>query len=344
MILHIDIDYFFAQVEELNNPKIKNKPFAISGKGKRSVISTCNYIARDFGVRAGMPFFMAQEKCPEILAINGNMDQYIEVSKKFFSIISTFSETIEPVSIDEAYLDLTNTSLKNLDHNKIFEIITSTIKKELKLTVSCGLSENKLLAKISSNINKPAGNFFLPKEKVENFMQFLKIEKIPGIGEVTNLKLKEKGIENCGDLQRFSLINLHEMLGKYGYNLYYFCRGIDNRKVISEREPKSVSVEFTFEENLSSLESCKELIVNLFQKLMERIDRNKVISGIFIKVTTADFKKHAISRITSDLKIKNFLTLFEILYKSLEKKSLRLIGLGVKIQKNQEQQLYLKLF
>lgn len=342
-IIHIDMDYFFAQVEEKANPSLKNKPFAVGGTNpKRGVISTCNYIAREYGIHSAMPTAIALQKCPELILINTDFDKYKAASATIKEIFHSFTDKVEPLSLDEAYLDVTDVLEYQNSATLIAKEIKRLIFKKTGLTGSAGVAPNKLLAKIASDINKPNGLYVITPNQVTNFVKNLPVKKLFGVGKVSQKKLKGMNIETCLELQQLSLAELIKVFGKFGNNLYNYARGIDNRIVNPIRVRKSISVENTYLEDIHSLEECLEKLNNLYDKLTKRITKeysNQII-GVFIKFTDNKFNKHSIAKSSKIIDKKILSNLVTQLY-SKQQNPIRLIGIGVKLGQIDNSQLSL---
>ena len=243
-IIHLDMDCFYAAIEMRDQPSLKGKPVGVGGaRDRRGVLTTCNYEAREFGVHSAMPTFMALQRCPNLIILPTRFDVYRKEAAVIREILFRFTPLVEPLSLDEAYLDVT-------DHpgarGPLAQVIRGLILRKTKLTASAGIGPNKLIAKIASDLKKPNGQFEVKPEDVPAFMQELPVRKLWGIGEVTGQKLEKLGIATCGDMQRLSRIALQQHFGKFGIELYDLCRGIDDRPVEPDRERKSLSNEETF--------------------------------------------------------------------------------------------------
>ncbi|HZA38598.1 MAG TPA: DNA polymerase IV, partial [Candidatus Baltobacteraceae bacterium] len=237
-IIHLDMDCFYAAIEVRDRPSLRGKPVGVGGaRDRRGVLTTCNYEARKFGVRSAMPTFMALQRCPDLIVLPTRFDVYRREAAVIRGILHRFTSLIEPLSLDEAYLDVT-------EHpgapGPLAQVIRGTIFRKTKLTSSAGIGPNKLIAKIASEINKPNGQFEVTPEQVSGFMEKLPVRKIWGIGEKTGKKLAELGVNTCGELQRFSRPELVDLFGKFGVELYDLCRGIDHRPVEPDRPRKSL--------------------------------------------------------------------------------------------------------
>ena len=332
-IIHIDMDSFYASVEIAEKPHLRNKPVAVAGSSEtRGVVTTCNYEARKFGVRSAMPSITAKKLCPNIIFIPVHMDKYRDISSEIHKIFKCYTKIIEPVSLDEAYLDVTLSKYCGGDPTLMASQIRSKIFNDLKITASAGIAPNKFLSKIASEWNKPNGQYCITISMIDEFMFSLPVRKIIGVGEKTEKKLNSISVRTCGDLQNISLIDLKSNFGKFGSTLYNLCRGIDERDVVSDRDSKSLSVEDTYAIDLKSREKCIIELMKIFKKLQQRLDEKKYIDkkikSCFIKVKYNDFKTSSHQTICVLPKIENYLKLLD---KAIKKKSkpIRLLGVGV---------------
>jgi DNA polymerase-4 len=254
-IILLDMDCFYAAIEVRDRPSLRGKPVGVGGaRDRRGVLTTCNYEARKFGVRSAMPTFMALQRCPNLIVLSTRFDVYRREAAVIRGILHRFTSLIEPLSLDEAYLDVT---AHPGAPGPLAEVIRGTIFRKTQLTSSAGIGPNKLIAKIASEINKPNGQFEVTREQVPGFMQNLPVRKIWGIGEKTERKLEELGVKICGELQRFSRPELVDLFGKFGVELYDLCRGIDHRPVEPDRPRKSLSTEETFAVDLTRPSNAK---------------------------------------------------------------------------------------
>ncbi|AEE87406.1 DNA polymerase IV [Francisella cf. novicida Fx1] len=342
-IIHIDMDYFFAQVEEKANPSLKDKPFAVGGTNpKRGVISTCNYIAREYGIRSAMPTAIAMQKCPNLILLNTDFAKYKAASAVIRDIFYSFTDKVEPLSLDEAYLDVTDVKEYKNSATLIAQAIKQEIFNKTGLTGSAGVAPNKLLAKIASDINKPNGLYVITPEQVDSFVKDLPVKKLFGVGKVSQEKLKTMNVETCLDLQQLSLATLLDKFGKFGNNLYSYARGIDNREVNPVRIRKSVSVENTYLEDLKTLNACLEKLPSLYDKLTSRMteEHYKSIIGIVVKFTDTKFNKTSLTRVAKTLDKEAIKSLIIELYQK-QNHPIRLIGIGVKLGEIDDRQLSL---
>jgi DNA polymerase-4 len=294
-IIHIDMDCFYAAVEEKYNPIYKGRPLAVGGPPQsRAVICTANYEARKFGVKAAVPSSRAVKLCPQLILVPPRFDLYRLESKKIREIFRSFTPNIEPLSLDEAYLDVTDCQQFQGSATLIAQEIRRQIFQETGLTASAGIAPNKFLAKIASDWKKPNGQFVIRPDQIDAFMPSLKIEKIFGVGKVTAKKMHEKNIFTCGDLQKLGLLQLKRYFGSSrAHELFHLSRGVDERKVVSSWERKSLTVEETFSKDLSAWSEIEQEIGPLYEEWVKRIDKgfwHEKIKGLVVKIKYHDFK------------------------------------------------------
>lgn len=326
------MDCFFAAVEIRDNPSLKNKPVAVGGtKEQRGVLSTCNYIARKYGLHSGMPTALALKQCPQLVLLPGNMSKYKSISKVLYRIFRQYTPLVETLSLDEAFLDVTHCPYCKGSATLIAKTIKNRIKKELNLTASAGVASNKFLAKVASDWKKPDGLFVITPDQVDEFVQPLPVEKIFGVGKVTAKKMHEMNIKTCADLQKLSIFELTEKFGKSGFHFYELCRGIDDRSVETEYVRKSLSVEETFPRDLKTVEMCLAELPALIYELKKRLSRigNMPIKNQFIKVKFYDFKQTTVERLGNSLNEEIFRDLLMTGFQR-QNKPVRLIGVGVR--------------
>jgi DNA polymerase-4 len=329
-IIHLDMDCFYAAIEVRDRPSLRGKPVGVGGaRERRGVLTTCNYEAREFGVRSAMPTFMALQRCPNLIVLPTRFDVYRREAAIIRGILYQFTSIIEPLSLDEAYLDVTAHPTAPA---ALAQEIRKTIFQATKLTSSAGIGPNKLIAKIASDINKPNGQFEVKPEDVADFIRELPVRKIWGIGEKSERKLAELSVKICGELQRFSRPELIDLFGKFGSELYDLCRGIDHRPVEPDRPRKSLSTEETFAADLTELEECDEKLAELFQDLMADLaqkESTRDITKIFVKLKFKDFTRTTAERAGLAPNLEDFRALLEEAF-SRTGKPVRLIGLGVR--------------
>lgn len=288
------MDCFYAAVEVRDRPELRGRPVGVGGSPEgRGVLATANYEARRFGVRSAMASATAVRLCPELVLVRPDFSKYKRESKRVRAILERYATMIEPLSLDEAYLDVSGATACGGSATKIAEEIRDAIRSELGLTASAGVSMNKFLAKIASELDKPDGLAVIRPKDVAAFMQTLPIEKIWGVGKVTAAKMHARGIRTCGDLQNFTIHELSAMFGSWGPDLHDFARGIDDRPVREHRERKSLSVEETYAVDLKTVEACFEMLPELYDDWNERSVRAEIgsrIRGIFVKLKFHDFE------------------------------------------------------
>lgn len=290
-IIHIDMDAFYASVEQRDDPSLRGKPLAVGGSGGRGVIAAASYEARTYGVRSAMPAQVALRKCPMLLFVKPNFDKYKAVSKEIRSIFERYTSMIEPLSLDEAFLDVTYTNYALPSATLIAQEIKNDIKNELNLVASAGVSYNKFLAKIASDQDKPNGLYIIPPDKGPEFIAELPIDDFFGVGKVTAEKMKKQNINKGADLLAYSKLELQQMFGKSGAFLYNIARGIDHREVISERIRKSVGAESTFSENIHGEIAINERFSSIFETWWERYQKHgKWGRTITIKIRNSEFE------------------------------------------------------
>ena len=334
-IIHVDMDCFYAAVEEKYNPKLKGKPVGVGGPANsRSVLCTANYEARKFGVRAAMPSSMALKKCPQLVLVPPQFSLYKKESSAVRQILEQFTLQIEPLSLDEAYLDVSEVELCKGSATLMAAEIKKMIQQELGLTASAGIAPNKFLAKIASDWKKPNGIFTIRPQDVESFVPSLPIEKLYGVGKVTAQFMHKHKFFTCADLQRASVPVLYQLFGSRAKEFYDLCRGIDHRPVVTSAERKSVTVEETFEVDLPSMKELKTKIPSLYQDFIRRIDQKDYKSRIksaVVKLKFSDFKSTTKEVAMTDLPT---IELFEkLLAEAWERQpmAIRLAGLGVRL-------------
>ena len=329
-IVHLDMDCFYAAIEVRDRPALRGKPVGVGGaRERRGVLTTCNYEAREFGVRSAMPTFMALQRCPNLIVLPPRFDVYRREAAVIREVLHRFTVLIEPLSLDEAYLDVTAHSG---EPGPLAQIIRDTIFRKTKLTSSAGIGPNKLVAKIASDLNKPNGQFEVKPEEVPGFMEKLPVRKIWGIGPVIEKKLEQLQITTCKELQRLSRVELQELFGKFGLELYDLCRGIDQRPVEPDRERKSLSTEETFSMDLETLEQCAERLEQLFEELMAELAQKtatRTVAKIFVKLKFSDFTRTTVERAGLIPSLTEFRSLLAEAF-ARTGKAVRLMGVGVR--------------
>jgi DNA polymerase IV len=343
-IIHLDMDCFYAAIEMRDRPALRGKPVGVGGaRDQRGVLTTCNYEARAFGIHSAMPTFMALQRCPKLIVLPPRFDVYRRQSMIIREIMHRFTPLVETLSLDEAYLDVTQ---HPTEPGALALTIRKIIFETTKLTASAGIGPNKLVAKIASDTNKPNGQFEVKLEKVAEFMAPLPVRKLWGIGSVAEQKLERAGVRTCGDMQRFSRTELHQLFGRFGSELYELCRGTDNRPVEANRERKSLSTEQTFNKDLGSLEECEAKLDELFGELAAELAQkasSKTLTKIFVKLKFADFTRTTTEHAGLEPSLVNFRHLLEEAFNRTGKK-VRLIGVGVRFAEVQCEPAQLSLF
>ncbi|MGR5318694.1 DNA polymerase IV [Vibrio sp. DNB22_19_1] len=324
-----------------DNPKFRGVPLAVGGHEKqRGVISTCNYEARKFGIRSAMPTARALQLCPNLLVVPGRMHVYKQVSQQIRAIFERYTQTIEPLSLDEAYLDVTNATVCRGSATLIAESIRNDIYNELGLTASAGIAPIKFLAKVASDMNKPNGQFVIPPDKVQEMVDKLPLEKIPGVGKVSLEKLHQAGFYLCEDIKNSDYRELLRQFGRQGASLWKRSHGIDDREVVVERERKSVGVERTFSQNISTYDECWKVIEDkLYPELEKRLEKaspDKSIIKQGIKLKFADFQLTTIEHIHPQLELEDFKELLRDILKRQNGREIRLLGLSVMLKPEQQ--------
>ncbi|WP_188462958.1 DNA polymerase IV [Bizionia arctica] len=289
-IIHVDMDAFYASVEQMDNPELIGKPIAVGGEGARGVVAAASYEARKFGVRSAISGAQARRNCPELIFVKPRFDRYQEISKQVKKIFYDYTDLVEPLSLDEAYLDVTENKKGNPSASLLAKEIRERIFKEVGLTASAGISINKFVAKVASDYNKPNGQKTVNPEEVVGFLEALDIRKFYGVGKVTADKMYQLGIFTGKDLKSKTLEYLDSNFGKSGRFYYYIVRGIHNSEVKPHRTRKSLAAERTFHENLSSEIFMLEKLDHIAQEVEKRLAKSKV-SGktVTLKIKYSDF-------------------------------------------------------
>ncbi len=330
-IIHIDMDCFFAAVEIRDRPELAKKPVAVGGTRARGVLTTCNYHARTFGCHSGMPAFQALQRCPQLILLPTNFEKYQFESKRIRSIFADYTERIEPLSLDEAYLDVSE--ITDRYAWDVAKEIRQRIRAETGLTASAGIAGNKLLAKIASDWRKPDGQFAVLPEQVDAFMKTLPVGKIWGVGKRTRERLASRGIETCGQLQQLSELEMLQEFGSFGESLFCLCRGVDTREVVVERERKSMSTETTFANDLQEIEQAVSELRRLSEELAVEFERSRhrsrrITTG-FVKLKFSDFQTTTRAGACNQIDPVHFETLLRQAWDRGNGK-VRLLGVGVR--------------
>ncbi|VVC75608.1 DNA polymerase IV [Aquicella siphonis] len=331
-IIHIDMDCFYAAIEIRDNPSLADKPVAVGGpQNARGVICTSNYAARQYGVRSAMPVSRAVRLCKHLIILPVNMQKYKQVAQRLHQIFREYTHKVEPLALDEAYLDVTGSPYCKGSATLIAQAIRQKILDTEQLTASAGVAPNKLLAKIASGWKKPNGMFVIKPEQVESFIRTLPVAELFGVGKVTAEKLHRMGIQTCLDLQSLPVAVLTEKFGKLGQHLHDQCRGIDHRPVMADRERKSLSVEHTFPSDVKDKSVCLGALKVLYEKLCIRVRDNAPdghIKNQFVKIKFSNFRQASVECGASELNFAQFEALFDSAFVKSDL-PVRLLGLGV---------------
>jgi DNA polymerase-4 len=290
-IVHIDMDAFYASVEQRDNPDLKGKPIAVGGGANRGVTTTASYEARKYGVRSAMPGWKAKQLCPQLIFVPPRFAAYKEVSTQIRSIFSEYTDLIEPLSLDEAFLDVTDNKKQIPYGMEVAQEIMDRVKEETQLTCSAGVSYCKFLAKIASDVKKPNGLTVITPKRAELFLENLEIGKFFGVGKVTAAKMEHHGILKGSDLKKYSQLELAQKFGKMGIHFYHIVRGIDNRPVNPHRVRKSLAIERTLENDLEEIEEIESILIGIADKFYERLVRaDNFGRTITLKIKKSDFQ------------------------------------------------------
>jgi len=332
-IIHIDMDAFYASVEQLDNPELRGKPIAVGGSENRGVVAAASYEARKFGVRSAISGVLAKKNCPELIFVKPRFERYKEISAKIHAIFRDYTDLIEPLSLDEAYLDVTQNKKGNPSASLLAQEIRNRIYNEVGITASAGISINKFVAKIASDYNKPNGQKTVTPDEVIPFLEELPIRKFYGVGKVTTEKMYQLGIFTGMDLKSKSLEFLEKHFGKSGGFYYNVVRGIHNSEVKSSRIAKSVAAEHTFDINLSSEIFMIEQLEQIAGVLEKRL-KKKNVSGktVTLKIKYSDFTQQTRSKTMPYFIADKGLileTVKELLYQERMKDSVRLLGISM---------------
>jgi len=332
-IIHCDCDCFYAAVEMRDDPSLKDLPLAVGGAAdQRGVIATCNYEARKYGVHSAMPSSHARRICPSLVILPPNFDKYKEVSNQIRAIFFSYTELVEPLSLDEAYLDVTDSDLCKGSATLMAREIRQRIREQLGITVSTGVAPNKFLAKVASDWNKPDGELIILPEEVDDFVQRLPVKLLLGVGKVTENKLTNLGVSNCGQLRELTLQRLAENFGSFGIKLYEMSRGADQRPVKASRRRKSLSVEHTYSEDLDGAEQCSRQLTEILIKLKSRlrlIDSDYLVTKQYVKLKFNNFQTTTAECLSHTADETRYRELIVTAYER-SKLPVRLLGVGVR--------------
>lgn len=350
-IIHLDMDCFFAAVEMREQPAWRDIPLAVGGTSQRGVIATCNYPARAYGVRSAMPTHEALKRCPQLLLVKGNMAKYQAISQQIRQIFLRYSPLVEPLSLDEAYLDVSNSPLFQGSATRIAADIRQTVFNETGLTISAGVAPNKFLAKIASDVRKPDGLFVIPPAAVADFVAQLPLRHIPGIGPKAAEKLAKMDLHYCRDIVvpgaevSTTLLSrlLHE-LGSQAVTLIQRCQGIDPRPVEPDRVRKSVGIERTLATDIHQLSAAEEMLLSLLPQLEQRLQRSgkaSLLAKVSVKLKFSNFRVTTVETQCQHLDPAKLLGLLQQAWQRSERPAIRLIGVQLGFKQPDEQQLRL---
>jgi DNA polymerase-4 len=332
-LAHIDCDAFYATVEKRDNPEIADRPVIIGG-GKRGVVSAACYIARTFGVRSAMPMFKALELCPDAAVVGPDMAKYVRVGREVRHAMQALTPLVEPLSIDEAFLDLSGTErVHGMIPAKVLARFAAEVERTIGITVSVGLSCNKFLAKIASDLDKPRGFATLDQEEACALLKDKPVGFIFGVGPATQERLLQRGFRTVGDLQRADEIEMMKQFAAEGRRLWRLARGIDDRVVVPDRDAKTISNETTFDKDIRDFATLEKILWRLSEKVSSRLKSGELSgSTITLKLKTADFRQRTRAQSIqgpTQLAAKIFATARELLAREIDGTSFRLIGTGV---------------
>jgi DNA polymerase IV len=333
--IHCDCDCFYAAVEMRDDPALRGLPIAVGGaEDRRGVVATCNYEARQYGVHSAMASSTARKLCRDLIIIPPNMEKYVLASREVIAIFRDYTDLIEPLSLDEAFLDVTDSTTCKGSASLMAREIRQRVRVDVGITLSAGIAPNKFLAKVASEWKKPDGQFTITPMMVPDFVRKLPVKRIHGVGKVTARKMELLGIETCGDLQQYTQVQLLEMFGSFGERLYQLSRGIDERKVQTHHARKSISVEQTYAEDLTSVDQCLAMLPDLYADLERRIGKTRyevAIAKQFVKLKFSDFVSTTVEHVAVAPDLDGYRKLCRAGFER-GGKPVRLLGLGVRMR------------
>jgi DNA polymerase-4 len=337
-IIHCDCDCFYASVEMRDDPALRGKPLAVGGRpDQRGVVATCNYEARRYGVRSAMATAQALQRCPDLIVLPPAMDKYRAASRQILAIYRDYTELVEPLSLDEAYLDVTGSPHCRGSATLIAQEIRARIAETVGITASAGIAPNKFIAKIASDWNKPNGQFVVRPHEVDAFVAALPVDKLFGVGRVTAAKLNKLGAHTCADLRSWTMVDLQRHFGKFGGNLHALCRGIDRRPVNATRERKSISVEETYVTDLPDLAACRhelDALLDLLRRRVARADAQRAIRKLFVKIRFDDFRRTTAECVYATIDAAQCHALLDTAWRR-GRRPVRLLGVGVRLEEDE---------
>lgn len=330
-IIHVDMDAFYASVEQRDNPELRGKPVAVGGSKERGVVAAASYEARKFGIRSAMASSIAYRKCPDIIFVKPNFDKYSEVSRQIREIFFEYTDLVEPLSLDEAYLDVTENKKGIATASRIAKEIRERIFEETQLRASAGVSINKFLAKVASDINKPNGQKTIMPDEALPFLEALSVRKFYGVGSKTAEKMQNLGIHRGKDLKAWSQIMLIREFGKSGQHYYNIVRGLQKSKVKPDRTRKSIGAERTFSNDLKTVSEMEEALQKIMDTVQRRVENSKARGKtITLKIKDFDFEQHTRSFSFSHYSDDNkqlMAKIIELLHQPFPEKPIRLLGI-----------------
>lgn len=334
-IIHCDCDCFYAAVETRDDPRLAGRPLAVGGRPEqRGVVATCNYEARAFGIRSAMAMAQALRRCPELVVLPPDFSRYRSVAERIRTIFLDYTPRVEPLSLDEAYLDVTASAHQGGSATRIATEIRARVRGEVGITVSAGVAPNKFLAKIASEWRKPDGLFVIAPGQVDDFVRELEVRRLPGVGAASTARLGKLGVTRCAQLRELSLAQLTEHFGVFGQRLHELCRGIDEREVEPDRRRKSLSVETTFARDLPTLADCLAALDALhveFVGRLRRVDASYRVEAGFVKLRFDDFTATTLERRGFvDARLDGYRELCAVAWRR-RARPVRLLGLGVRL-------------
>lgn len=347
-ILHMDMDAFFASVEQLDNPDLKGRCVVVGGQSQRGVVAAASYEARRYGIHSAMPIFQAKQRCPNVTIVPPRRARYVEISREVMAILHGFSPLVEPVSIDEAYVDISGCSRLHGSYLEIAMAIKQTIHKTTGLTCSIGVAPIKFLAKIASDMNKPDGLTIIQPEQVKAFIHSLPIRKVPGVGRQTMKVLAKLGIETLGHVRDLSEEILVRKVGKFGHRLFLLSQGDDDATVAAQQAAKSVSTETTLSEDTTDRHQLASYLLQQAQSVAHQLRQKKMRARtVTLILKTSDFQRHTRS-LTLDSAFQNSDTIYQTALKLLRQyalpKPVRLVGVGASGLQAENRPVQMELF